>query len=170
VIQFTPPGSACSIIFGTNVTAAEPGSAQGLYLIVTDLNAARQDLLSHGAAVSEPFHASADVYSGSDAPFLFGRRRLSGPDPDRGSYRSFASFDDPDGNGWLLQEITTRLPGRIEASGVAFASSGALAVALRRAADAHGEHEKKVGAHDDNWPEWYADFLIAEQHGTPVST
>lgn len=168
VIQFTPPGSACSIIFGTNVTSAMPGSAQGLYLIVTDLEAARQDLLSHGAEVSEPFHASSDVYSGADAPFLFGRRRLGGLDPSRGSYRSFASFSDPDGNGWLLQEITARLPGRIEASGAAFASSNGLAAALRRAADAHGEHEKKSGARDENWPEWYADFLVGEQHGTSM--
>ncbi|MGM4907500.1 VOC family protein [Tardiphaga sp. 866_E4_N2_1] len=169
VIQFTPPGSACSIIFGTNVTSAAPGTAQGLYLIVTSVEAARQELLKSGAEVSEPFHAGVDVYNGEDEPFLFGRLRLDGLDPDRRSYRSFASFNDPDGNGWLLQEITSRLPGRIDAADTTFSSTGDLAAALRRAADAHGEHEKRLGVHDDNWPEWYADFLTGEQHGRSVS-
>jgi catechol 2,3-dioxygenase-like lactoylglutathione lyase family enzyme len=169
VIQFTPPGSACSIIFGTNVTSAAPGTAQGLYLIVTSVEAARQELLKSGVEVSEPFHAGVDVYNGEDEPFLFGRLRLDGLDPDRRSYRSFASFNDPDGNGWLLQEITSRLPGRIDAADTTFSSAGDLAAALRRAADAHGEHEKRLGVHDDNWPEWYADFLTGEQHGRSVS-
>ena len=111
VIQFTPPGSGCSIIFGRNVTGAAPGSAQGLYLIVDDIEAARKNLLRHGFEVSEAFHGAADVYSGPDEPYLFGRMRVNGPDPERRSYRSFASFHDPDGNGWLFQEITTRLPG-----------------------------------------------------------
>ena len=113
VIQFTPPGSPGSVIFGRNVTAAAPGSAQGLYLIVSDIEAARSDLLARGVKVSEAFHGG-DVYAGADQPFLFGRRRLSGADPEHRSYRSFASFSDPDGNGWLFQEITTRLPGRVE--------------------------------------------------------
>ena len=112
VVQFTPPGSGCSVIFGKNVTAAVPGSAQGLYLIVSDIAAARKELLGRGVEVGEVFHGSNGVYAGPDEPYLFGRIRVSGPDPDHRSYRSFASFSDPDGNGWLFQEITTRLPGR----------------------------------------------------------
>src|SRR5256885_7854924 len=111
VIQFTPPGSGCSVIFGKNVTAAAPGSVQGLYLIVSDIEAARKKLLARGVSISEVFHGGADVYAGPDEPYLFGRIRLSGPDSARSSYRSFASFSDPDGNGWLFQEITARLPG-----------------------------------------------------------
>ena len=114
VIQFTPPGSGCSIIFGKNVTAAAPGSAQGLYLIVSDIEAARAELLGRGVEISDVFHDAAGVYAGTDEPYLFGRLRVSGPDPDHRSYRSFASFRDPDGNGWLFQEVTTRLPGRVD--------------------------------------------------------
>ena len=110
VIQFTPPGSGCSVIFGKNVTAAAPGSAQGIYLIVSDIEVARKELLGRGVAVSEPFH-DGGVYAGPDEPYLFGRLRVSGPDPEHRSYRTFASFGDPDGNGWLLQEITTGYPG-----------------------------------------------------------
>jgi catechol 2,3-dioxygenase-like lactoylglutathione lyase family enzyme len=145
IIQFTPPGSGCSIIFGKNVTAAAPGSAQGLYLIVSGL------------------------YTGKDEPYLFGRTRVSGPDPAHGSYRSLASFHDPDGNGWLLQEITTRLPGRIDPAITSFASVNDLASALRRAEAAHGEHEKRTGGQRDaNWPDWYAAYMIAEQAGTEL--
>lgn len=168
VIQFTPPGSACSIIFGKNVTAAAPGSAQGLYLIVSNLDAARTELLGRGAKVSEIFHDAGGVFTGPDEPFLFGRRRIDGPDPEHRSYRSFASFSDPDGNGWLLQEVTTRLPGRIDAAGTTFASSVELAAALRRAAAAHGIHEQGIGAPGDNWPDWYADFMVREQAGEPL--
>jgi catechol 2,3-dioxygenase-like lactoylglutathione lyase family enzyme len=164
VIQFTPPGSGASVIFGKNVTAAAPGAAQGLYLIVSDLEAARAELRSRGIDVGEAFHGAAGVYAGSDEPYLFGRHRVSGPDPEHGSYRSFASFKDPDGNGWLFQEITARLPGRVDAD-TTFASSTALAAALRRAAAAHGEHEKKIGKHDENWPDWYADYMVREQAG-----
>ena len=114
VIQFTPPGSGASVIFGTNVTAAAPGSAKGLYLIVSDIEAACKDLLSRGVKVSGPFHGGGDVHNGADEPHLFGSVRLAGPDPERRSYFSLASFSDPDGNGWLLQEITARLPGRVE--------------------------------------------------------
>jgi catechol 2,3-dioxygenase-like lactoylglutathione lyase family enzyme len=168
VIQFTPPGSGCSVIFGKNVTAAAPGSAQGLYLIVSDIAAARAELLSHGAAVSEVFHAG-DKFSGSDEPYLFGRLRVSGADPKHGSYRSFASFRDPDGNGWLLQEITTRLPGRIDSAATSFASISDLASAFRRAAAAHGEHEKRMGGQrDENWPDWYATYMVAEQSGAKL--
>jgi catechol 2,3-dioxygenase-like lactoylglutathione lyase family enzyme len=167
VVQFTPPGSPCSVQFGTSVTAAEPGSAHGLYLVVPDIDAARQDLRSRGADVSEVFHAGApgaqlrpDDTSG----------RVKGPDPDHGSYRSFATFEDPDGNGWLLQEVTQRLPGRVDPSPTAFTSATELASALRRAEAAHGEHEKRTGRPDPDWPDWYARFMLAEQAGTEPPT
>jgi catechol 2,3-dioxygenase-like lactoylglutathione lyase family enzyme len=164
VIQFTPPGSACSVIFGKNVTAAAPGSAQGLYLIVSDIDGARRELLGRGVDVSEVFHASG-TNTGTDEPYLFGRSRVSGPDPARGSYRSFASFRDPDGNGWLLQEITARLPGRIDSATTNYASVNDLADAMRRAAHAHGEHEARTGQRDENWPDWYAEYMVREQRG-----
>jgi catechol 2,3-dioxygenase-like lactoylglutathione lyase family enzyme len=164
VIQFTPPGSACSIIFGKNVTAAAPGSAQGLYLIVSDIEAARNELLRRGVEISKVFHDAGDVHAGTDEPYLFGRRRVSGPDPEHRSYRSFASFGDPDGNGWLFQEVTTRLPGRV-AGDTAYASAGDLSQALRRAAAAHGQHEARTGQADPNWPDWYAEYLVREQAG-----
>lgn len=170
VIQFTPPGSACSVIFGRNVTAAAPGSARGLYLIVSDLEAARQDLLDRGIEVSAPFHGAGDRHAGPDEPYLFGSVRVSGIDPKRGSYSSFASFSDPDGNGWLFQEVTTRLPGRIAGDGATFASAADLAAALRRAAIAHGEHERRTGGHDENWPDWYADYIVREQAGQELPT
>jgi catechol 2,3-dioxygenase-like lactoylglutathione lyase family enzyme len=165
VIQFTPPGSGCSVIFGKSVTAAAPGSAQGLYLIVSDIQAARQELLGRGIKISEVFHASG-VHVGADEPYLFGRVRVSGPDPEHRSYCSFASFSDPDGNGWLLQEITTRVPGRIDPAATSFSSASDLASALRRAEAAHGEHEKRTGKRDENWPDWYAAYMVAEQAGT----
>ena len=166
VIQFTPPGSGCSVIFGKNVTAAAPGSVQGLYLIVSDIAAARDELLSRGVKISEVFHDPGGVYAGPDEPYLFGRLRASGPDPEHRSYRSFASFRDPDGNSWLFQEITTRLPGRIDSATTNFASANDLASALRRAAAAHGEHEKRSGGQrDENWPDWYAEYMVREQAG-----
>lgn len=169
VIQFTPPGSGSSIIFGRNVTAAAPGSAQGLYLIVSDVDAARNDLLARGVEVSELFHDSGGVYLGPDEPYLFGRLRVGGPDPEHRSYRSFASFRDPDGNGWLFQEITERLPGRVDAGDTTFTSSAELAKALRRASAAHGEHEKRAGGqYDENWPDWYAEYIVNEQAGKPL--
>ena len=168
VIQFTPPGSGASVIFGTNVTAAAPGSAKGLYLVVSDIEAARKDLLSRGVKVSEVFHGGGDVHAGTDEPHLFGSVRVSGPDPERRSYFSLASFSDPDGNGWLLQEITARFPGRVEAD-TTFASVADLAATLRRAAEAHGEHEKRTGGeHDVNWPDWYAEYIVNEQAGKPL--
>ena len=169
VIQFTPPGSACSVIFGKNVTAAAPGSAQGLYLIVTDIAAAREELLGRGVEISEVFHDEAGEYAGPDEPYLFGRRRVGGVDPEHRSYRSFASFKDPDGNGWLLQEVTTRQPGRIDSTATTFASASDLASAFRRAETAHGEHEKRAGGkRDENWPDWYARYMVAEQAGTEL--
>ncbi len=165
VVQFTPPGSGCSIQFGVKITSAAPGSAQGLYLIVPDIEAARDELAAHGAEVSEVFHAGTpgaqfqpDGTSG----------RVSGRAPDHASYGSFATFSDPDGNGWLLQEVTTRLPGRIDAAETAFASTADLASALRRAEAAHGEHEKRIGKADPDWPDWYAAYMVAEQAGTEL--
>jgi catechol 2,3-dioxygenase-like lactoylglutathione lyase family enzyme len=165
VIQFTPPGSGCSVIFGKNVTAAAPGSAQGMYLIVSDIEAARKELLGRGVEIGEVFHDASGVYAGPDEPYLFGRRRVSGQDPDHRSYRSFTSFNDPDGNGWLFQEVTTRLPGRIDSAATAFGSANDLASAFRRAEAAHGEHEKRTGQRDANWADWYAAYMVAEQSG-----
>ena len=162
VVQFTPPGSGCSVQFGTNVTSAAPGSAQGLYLIVSDVEAARDELAGRGVAVSSVFHAGTpgaqfqpDGTSG----------RLSGAAPNHASYFSFATFRDPDGNGWLLQEVTTRLPGRIDTAETTFSSTADLASALRRAEAAHGEHEKRTGQRDANWADWYAAYMVAEQAG-----
>jgi len=166
VIQFTPPGSGCSVIFGKNVTPAAPGSAKGLYLIVSDIAAARDELVRRGVQVGEVFHGAGDVHTGTDEPYISGRRRVSGPDPEHRSYGSFAAFSDPDGNGWLFQEITNRLPGRVDPASTTFASTVDLAAAMRRAAAAHGEHEKRNGGErDENWPDWYADYIVAEQAG-----
>ena len=167
VIQFTPPGSGCSVLFGKNVTPAAPGSTQGLYLIVSDVAAAREELRGRGVEISEVFHDGGDAHTGSDEPYLFGRLRVRGADPERRSYRSYASFRDPDGNGWLLQEVTTRLPGRVDRE-TSFVSTDDLAKALRRAEAAHGEHEKKLGKRDANWPDWYADYMVREQSGEPL--
>jgi catechol 2,3-dioxygenase-like lactoylglutathione lyase family enzyme len=161
-IQVTPPGSPCSVHFGTNLTSAPPGSAQML-LIVSDIQAARDELVRLGLKVSEVFH-----YAGVNR--LDPRARLSGPAPNRSSYGSWVSFSDPDGNLWLLQEITTRLPGRIDSNTTTFASAADLAGAMRRASVAHGEHEKLTGQHDVNWPEWYAAYMVAEQAGTELPT
>jgi catechol 2,3-dioxygenase-like lactoylglutathione lyase family enzyme len=169
VIQFTPPGSGCSVIFGKNVTAAAPGSAQGLYLIVSDIEAARDELLSRGVTIGEVFHDAGDVHAGTDEPYLFGRVRVSGLDPEHRSYRSYASFSDPDGNGWLLQEVTARLPGRVDVNVATFTSATELTAALRRASAAHGEHEARTGGQrDENWPDWYAAYMVAEHAGKPL--
>jgi catechol 2,3-dioxygenase-like lactoylglutathione lyase family enzyme len=161
VIQFTPPGSATSIHFGTarpGVGSAAPGLAQGLYLIVSDIEAARADLVDRGVDVSEVFHRTGRA------------GRVGGLDPERRSYSSLATFRDPDGNGWLVQEVTARLPGRVDADGTTFTSSAELESALRRAAAAHGEHEKRTGQHDEYWPSWYADYIMREQAGKPLPT
>jgi catechol 2,3-dioxygenase-like lactoylglutathione lyase family enzyme len=155
VVQFTPPGSACSIQFGKNLTSASPGSVQRTYLIVSDIEAGRDELVAAGIEVGEIFHI------GPDGP-------VSGLDPERRTYGSFASFSDPDGNSWLLQEITTRLAGRIDAAATSFGSASDLASAFRRAEAAHGQHEKRTGQRDANWPEWYAAYMVAEQAGTDL--
>jgi catechol 2,3-dioxygenase-like lactoylglutathione lyase family enzyme len=161
LVEVTPPGSACSIQFGTNLTAATPGSAQGLYLVVSDTAAAHDELVALGVEVGEVFHEG-----GRGARFdELSNGRVSGPDPDHGSYRSFVSFSDPDGNGWLFQEVTTRLPGRIDSAQTSFSSANDLANALRRAAAAHGDHEQRIGQADPNWPDWYASYMVAEQAG-----
>jgi catechol 2,3-dioxygenase-like lactoylglutathione lyase family enzyme len=161
VLQFTPPGSQCSIHFGTNLTSAAPGSAQML-LIVSDVEAARDELAGRGVEVSEVFH-----YTGFNR--IDPKGRVSGPAPDRRSYGSWVSFSDPDGNTWLLQEITIRLPGRV-AGDTTYASTGDLSQALRRAEAAHGEHEKRTGERDADWPSWYAAYMVAEQAGTELPT
>ena len=163
VVQVTPPGSPCSVHFGTHITSSPPGSAQQLWLIVSDIQAARAELVSRGVEVSEVFH-----FAGWNR--LDPKGRLSGPAPGRATYASFVSFADPDGNGWLLQEITSRLPGRIDSGTTSFASATDLAAAFRRAEAAHGEHEKRTGKRDAEWPEWYAAYMIAEQAGTELPT
>ena len=155
VVQFTPPGSPCSIHFGLGLTQAPPGSARRLYLVVSDIEAARAQLKAGGADVSEAYHLG---HGG----------QISGADPEHRTYATYASFSDPDGNGWLLQEITSRLPGRIDGGSATFTSVPELASALRRAAAAHGEHEKRLGQRDENWPDWYAQYIVSEQTGKPL--
>jgi predicted enzyme related to lactoylglutathione lyase len=163
VIQFTPPGSACSIIFGIGITPAAPGSLQGLYLIVSDIERARADLMDRGAKVSEPFHDEGAIFH-----HLNGEGVVAGLQPQRRSYGTYASFSDPDGNGWFLQEVTARLPGHELSSDVEFASSTELARALRRAAAAHDKYKRQAGRQDTNWADWYADYISAEQAGKPT--
>jgi catechol 2,3-dioxygenase-like lactoylglutathione lyase family enzyme len=157
-IQFTPPGSPSSIHFGKGITSATPGSARGLYLVVSDIVAARAELIAHGVEVSEIFHRAGP-----------GKPAVTGLDPERRSYSSYATFADPDGNEWLLQEVTTRFPGRIDTRMTSYASEADLASAMRRASEAHGEHEKRNGGQrDENWPDWYAKYMVAEQVGKPL--
>ncbi|TIM05615.1 VOC family protein [Mesorhizobium sp.] len=157
-IQFTPPGSLASIHFGKGIPSAAPGSATGLYLVVSDIQAASADLVGRGVEVSEVFHRAGP-----------GKPAISGPDPERRSYFTYATFNDPDGNEWLLQEVTTRFPGRIDSNTTSFASVSDLASAFRRASAAHGEHEARNGGQrDENWPDWYAEYMVAEQAGKPL--
>jgi catechol 2,3-dioxygenase-like lactoylglutathione lyase family enzyme len=167
IVQFTPPGSGCSIQFGTNITSAAPGSARGLYLIVSNIEAARRELVARGAEISEVFHPGIP---GAQFQAEGTSGRVGGPAPDHASYSSFATFKDPDGNGWLVQEITSRLPGRVDRAAMSFDSAVDLASALRRAAIAHGEHEKRIGTADANWPDWYAAHIVAEQAGGELPT
>ncbi len=163
VVQFTPPGSACSIIFGIGITPAAAGSVAGLYLIVSDIEIARADMIERGVKVSEPFYDAGGIFH-----HLNGEGIVSGLQPQRRSYGTYASFSDPDGNGWFLQEVTARLPGHELSSNVEFTSSMELARALRRTATAHHEHERRIGKQDDNWADWYADYISAEQAGKPL--
>jgi catechol 2,3-dioxygenase-like lactoylglutathione lyase family enzyme len=165
LLQFTPPGSPCSIIFGTGVTPSAPGTAQFLHLVVSDIEAARAELIGTGVDASEVYHDAGGGYNRFDP-----RVRASGPDPQRRSYASFVTFSDPDGNGWLLQEITTRFAGRIDSDATTFASATDLATAMRRASVAHGEHEKRIGEADANWPDWYAEYMVREQAGEELPT
>ena len=167
LIQFTPPGSGCSVQFGTNLTSAEPGSAQALLLTVSDIEAAQDELVRRGVEVSEVYHCAA----GTACRFRDGEgvfQRVDGPVPDHTSYSSFASFSDPDGNSWLFQEVTARLPGRVDPAATSFSSASDLASAMVRAALAHGEHEKRIGKADPDWPDWYAAYMVAEQAGTEL--
>ena len=162
VVQFTPPGSGCSIQFGIGLTSAAPGSAQGL-LVVSDIEAAHDELIDHGVDAGEVFHDAHGGYNRFDRD-----ARASGPDPQRRTYASFVSFSDPDGNDWQLQEITNRLPGRVDPATTTFSSAGDLAKALERAEAAHGEHEKRTGQADPNWPAWYAAYMLAERTGAEL--
>jgi catechol 2,3-dioxygenase-like lactoylglutathione lyase family enzyme len=165
VLQFTPPGSPCSIIFGTGLTPSAPGTAQYVHLVVSDIEAARDVLIGSGVDASQVFHDATGGFNRFDPSV-----RASGPDPGRRSYASFVTFNDPDGNGWVLQEITARFPGRIDPDATSFSSPRDLADAMRRAEAAHGEHEKRTGVRDANWPDWYAAYMVAEQAGKPPPT
>lgn len=160
-LQFTPPGSQCSIHFGKGLTQAAPGSAPGLLLVVSDIEAARAELIDRGIAVSEVFHRAGP-----------GKPAVGGVDPQRHSYSSFVTFSDPDGNGWVLQEVTARLPGRVGTDNATYSSTSDLAAALRRAEAAHGQYEKEKlhGVRDADWPSWYAAYMIAEGAGRPLPT
>jgi catechol 2,3-dioxygenase-like lactoylglutathione lyase family enzyme len=161
VVQFTPPGSQCSVQFGAKLTTAEPGSVRDFYLIVSDIVAVRTELALRGVAISEIFHPAVPGAQFQPEGTV---DRISGADPGHTSYRSFATFNDPDGNRWLLQEVTTRLPGRI-AGNTKFSSVADLSKALQRAAAAHGWHESRTGNADSNWPDWYAEYMVREQSG-----
>jgi catechol 2,3-dioxygenase-like lactoylglutathione lyase family enzyme len=157
VVQMTPAGSACAIIFGTGITSAEPGSAQGLQLVTDDIDAARAELAGRGAGVSEVFHDAGGVFHHAGTA-----GRVPGPAPERKTYGSWVSFADPDGNSWFVQEVTTRLPGRATSALAAFDSVAGLADALRRAEAAHGKYEKELGHADPDWPDWYAKYMVNE--------
>jgi catechol 2,3-dioxygenase-like lactoylglutathione lyase family enzyme len=157
VVQLTPPGSACAVIFGTGLTTATPGTADGLQLVADDIEAAHDDLAARGAQVSEVFHDANGVFHRAGTA-----NRVPGPAPDNNSYGSWVSFADSDGNLWYVQEVTTRLPGRATSALAAFDSVAGLAQALRRAADAHGKHEEEVGHADPDWPDWYAQYIADE--------
>ena len=156
VVQFTPPGSGCSVQFGTNITPAAPGSAQGLYLVVSEIEAARDELAARGAGISAVFHAGTP---GAQFQRDGASGRAGGPAPDHASYRSFATFSDPDGNSWLLQEIKTRLPGR----GLSNLDVATLRELLQEAETHHGEYEPTAPKH--HWSEWYAAYIVAREHG-----
>jgi catechol 2,3-dioxygenase-like lactoylglutathione lyase family enzyme len=155
LVQFTPPGSCSSIQFGVNLTSAAPGSAQAMLLAVSYIEAARSELIVRGVDASQVFHCE----TGTACRFPGGGERAKGAQPERLSYSSFVSFSDPDGNGWLLQEVNRRLPGRVTGD-TASASAHDLAQAMIRAAMAHGNHEARTGKADPNWPDWYAEYVV----------
>ena len=165
IVQFTPPGSPCSVVFGSGV---KPGPYARIELdilenvgelVVSDIEVARAELAFRGLNISEVYH-----YAGENG-------RVSGPDPERRSYASWASFSDPAGNCWLLQEVTARAPGRVDTNDATFASSSEIASALRRAASAHAKHEKRNGGQsEENWPDWYGEYILAERTGKPLPT
>ncbi|MES0177932.1 glyoxalase [Mesorhizobium sp. M0025] len=155
VVQFTPPGSPASVHFGIGLTSAKPDAVSTTYLVVSDIETARAELLAKGVEVSDVFHRAGP-----------GQPPIQGRDPEGRSYVSFATFNDPDRNTWLMQEITNRFPGRVDADATSFVSLADLAGALRRAAAAHGKHEERDGGrHDENWPDWYAEYIVAEYKG-----
>ena len=158
VAQFTPPGSPCSVQFGASLTSAAPGSVKRTYLVVSDIDAALGLLAAAGIKVDNVFHLGPDF------------KPVPGVDPDHRSYSSRAEFSDPDGNTWMFQEITTRLPGRVDAADTSYSSANDLSNAMRRASIAHGEHEKRIGEADANWPDWYASYMVAEAHGAELPT
>jgi catechol 2,3-dioxygenase-like lactoylglutathione lyase family enzyme len=160
LVQFTPPGSGSSIQFGVNLTSAAPGSAQAMLLAVSDIEAARSELIAHGVDASQVFHCE----TGTACRFSSIGARVTGPHPERLSYYSFVSFSDPDGNGWSLQEVTKRLAGRV-AGKTTYASAHDLAQAMIRAARAHEQHQKRTGQSDANWQDWYAEYMVREQLG-----
>jgi catechol 2,3-dioxygenase-like lactoylglutathione lyase family enzyme len=160
LVQFTPPGSGGSIQFGVNLTSAAPGSAQAMLLTVSDIEAARSELIAHGVDASQVFHCE----TGTACRFSSIGARVTGPHPERLSYYSFVSFGDPDGNGWLLQEVTKRLAGRV-AGNTTYASAHDLAQAMIRAAKAHEQQEKRTGQSDANRADWYAEYMVREQSG-----
>ena len=163
VLHVTPPGSATSVMFGTGLTPSAPGSSQFLHLVVSDIEAAHAELVANGVESSGIFHDPTGNFNRFDPSV-----RVAGPDPDRATYASFEAFTDPDGNGWVLQEVTARFPGRIDAAGTSFATERDLADALHRVHAAHTEHEKLTGEYDEQWPEWYAKYLVAEQAGSQL--
>jgi catechol 2,3-dioxygenase-like lactoylglutathione lyase family enzyme len=165
VVPLTPPGSPCSVIFGTGITSAAAGSAEGLQLVITDIDAARDELIRGGADVSEVFHDASGIFhhAGTEG-------RVAGRAPEHQSYGSFVSFSDPDGNAWFVQEVTARLPGRVTPAATTYDSASDPASAMRRASAAHGGHEKRIGQADPNWPDWYAECMVAERAGTELPT
>jgi len=167
VVQFTPPGSGASVQFGSGITSASAGSGPGLYLIVSDIQAAHGAFADLGVEISDVFHPG--VPGAQFGPG--GADRIRGLAPEHATYGSFATFSDPDGNEWLVQEVTERLPGRLDAAEPTFASSADLANAMRRASIAHGEHKKRAGGeYDMNWTDWYAAYMVAERAGTELPT
>jgi catechol 2,3-dioxygenase-like lactoylglutathione lyase family enzyme len=163
IVHLTPPGSTCSVMFGTGLNPSPPGTTQFLHLVVSDIEATHAELVTNGVDATEVFHDPSGNFNRFDPA-----ARASGPDPERQSYASFVAFSDPDGNSWVLQEVTSRFPGRVDAAGTTYTSEKDLADAMRRAHAAHSAHEKRTGEYDENWPAWYATYMAAEQSGAEL--